>query len=109
MATSTTEAEYMSLFVAARQAIWYLHGSQEFGLTIPTTVRCDNTSAISISIVSNCSKHIAIHYHFVRESVIYKKFELDYVDTSSNPADIFTKSLVAKTHSKFMQQLKCII
>ena len=75
VAMSTTEAEYMSLSVAARQAIWYLHGSQELGLTIPITVRCDNTSAISISnnpIVSNRSKHIAIHYHFVRESVITK-------------------------------------
>ena len=38
---------------------------------------------------------IDIHYHFVRECLINKKFSIKYTQTTSNPADIFTKALNA--------------
>jgi len=97
---------------AARQAIWYSHGLHELGHSIPITMRCDNTSSIAVAknpILSERSKHIDICYHFIRESVLTEKFELDYVDTASNPADIFTKSLYRQKHDKFSKLLGCTV
>ena len=104
VATSTMESEYMSMAKAARQAHWYRTGLHELGITIPIKLYADNTAAISLArnpVLSDRSRHIDISYHFVRESVINKKIDLDYIDTASNPADIFTKALVPVTHNKF--------
>ena len=110
VSTSTTEAEYMALSVTARQASWYLIGIKELDVKVPVTLKCDNTSSIDLSnhsIVSSRSKHIDIHYHYVRECLLNHKFQLKYVETSSNLADIFTKALVADCQSKFTQLLVC--
>ena len=112
VATSTTEAEYMALSATARQARWYLNGFKELKIQVPITLKCDNTSAIDIShhsIVSERSKHIDIHYHYIRECLLNQKFTLEYVGTSDNLADVFTKALDAVKHEKFTQSLGCTI
>lgn len=102
----------MSAAKAARQAIWYTQGIHELGLTLPITLKCDNTSAIAVAknpILSERSKHIGICYHFVRESVLQQKFALEHVETASNPADIFTKALDRLKHDKFTKLLGCSV
>ena len=110
VATSTTEAEYMALSATARQASWYINGIKELGVKIPVTIKCDNTSTIELShhsIISQRSKHIDIHYHYVRECLMNNKFTLEYIETSANPADLLTKALDKTKHHGFTQQLGC--
>jgi len=38
-------------------------------------------------------KHIEVHYHFVKESIILGKFNLEHVATKNKLTDIFMKSL----------------
>jgi hypothetical protein len=62
----------------------------------PISIKCDNTSAISISknpVLHSKTKHIPIKYHFLREQVAQKIVKLDYVSTKEQIADIFTKPL----------------
>jgi hypothetical protein len=49
VATSTTEAEYMALSLAARQASWYEQGFKQFKLSIPISLNCDNQSGIKLA------------------------------------------------------------
>ena len=62
----------------------------------PISIKCDNTSAISISKnpgLHSKTKHIPIKYHFLREQVAQKVVKLEYVPTKEQIADIFTKPL----------------
>lgn len=57
---------------------------------------CDNSSVINISInpfMHSREKHIAIKYHFLREKVDDKEVKVEYVGTSEQVANIFTKPL----------------
>ena len=42
------------------------------------------------------TKHIEVHYHYVREKVLVGDIDLVYVSTQEQVADIFTKSLGEK-------------
>ena len=60
-------------------------------------IRCDNTSAISLSknpIQHSRTKHIEIRYHFIRDHVQKGDIELEFVSTDSQWADILTKPLI---------------
>src|SRR5690606_206511 len=84
--------------------LWYATGLKESDIKIPIMMYADNTAAIDLCrnpVLSDRSRHIDISYHFVRESVMNKRFDLDYINTASNPADLFTKALVPVTHDKF--------
>ena len=39
------------------------------------------------------TKHIEVHYHFVREKVLAREIDRVYVSTEEQVADIFTKAL----------------
>ncbi|KAG2760928.1 hypothetical protein PC129_g20956 [Phytophthora cactorum] len=43
------------------------------------------------------TKHIDIHYHFIRENVTNGEVELVYVDTKNQLADYLAKGLSTKT------------
>ena len=65
-------------------------------ITVPISVRFDNTSAINISknmIMHSRTKHIAIRYHFLKEKVAKGEVKLEFVPTSEQVVDIFTKPL----------------
>ena len=49
------------------------------------------------------TKHIKVHYHFVRERVLHREFELWYVRTNRQIADIFTKALDSKKLQHFSE------
>ena len=56
----------------------------------------DNTSAINLSknpIQHSKSKHIEIHYHFIRDLVEDKVVCLEFIHMDNQKADIFTKPL----------------
>jgi hypothetical protein len=47
------------------------------------------------------TKHIEVHYHFIREKVVASEIDLIYVSIEDQVADIFTKVLGAKKHRRF--------
>ena len=73
-----------------------------------TTIYCDNPSNIQLAknpVFHNLTKHIEVHYHFVREHVLSGEVELVYVPTDQQVADIFTKPLGLDKLRKFSSAL----
>ncbi|THH00699.1 hypothetical protein EW145_g7043 [Phellinidium pouzarii] len=107
---STTEAEYVALTHAAREAIW-LHAllSQVFKLeSLPVEIHCDNQSAIALSAENHFharTKHIDIQYHFICQCVTDGKILVPYVPTDDQEADIFTKALPPIKVKRFTDRL----
>ncbi|GBL90669.1 Retrovirus-related Pol polyprotein from transposon TNT 1-94 [Araneus ventricosus] len=98
VATSTTEAEYMALSAAAKEAIWLNKIVTDIGLshikTIP--VHCDNNGVINLSknnMYHARSKHIDIQHHFVREVIKNGHNTAKSMPTASMIADFLTKSV----------------
>jgi Reverse transcriptase (RNA-dependent DNA polymerase)/gag-polypeptide of LTR copia-type len=97
---STTESEYVATTHAAKEGIW-LHRliSELFRpLTDPTSLLCDNQSAIALSKDGSFharTKHIDIRYHFIRYVIEEGSIELIYCPTDDMAADILTKPLPA--------------
>jgi hypothetical protein len=59
-------------------------------------IYCDNQSCIKLSenpIFHDRSTHIEIRYHFIRDYVQRGAFELQYISTDEQVADILTKAL----------------
>ncbi len=51
------------------------------------------------------TKHIEVHYHFIREKVLAGEIDLIYVSTEDQVADIFTKVLGVEKHHRFRSML----
>jgi hypothetical protein len=65
---------------------------------------CDNLSNIQLAknpVFHARTKHIEVHYHFIREKVLAGEIDLIYVNTLDQVADIFTKVLGVKKHCRF--------
>ena len=100
VALSSTEAEYIGITHAAKEATWVRHLLSELYsplvLKYPLTMYCDNRSAIELvrnATFHSQTKHIAIRYHFIREAYNDGTITLDHRGTEDMPADIFTKPL----------------
>jgi hypothetical protein len=64
--------------------------------TDPIPIHCDNTSAISVSknpVLHSKTKNIPIKYHFLREQVTNRIVQLNYIPSTEQIVDIFTKPL----------------
>jgi len=108
VSTSTTESEYMALATTARQALWYIYGLSQLGFPIPVELKAGNTSSINVAenpINNPKTKHIDVCYHFTREHLIRKSFNLSYVPTGENLVDIMTKGLPSVLHNRHTQGL----
>ena len=95
VALSTTEAEYMAITEAVKEAIWLQGLLDDLGVgQKQVTVFCDSQSAIHLAknqVYHARTKHIDVRYHFVREiieegGVLVQKIKID-----DNPADMLTK------------------
>ncbi|KAH7959640.1 hypothetical protein HPB49_012660 [Dermacentor silvarum] len=65
----------------------------------PQILMADNRGAIALEknqVNSDRSKHIDLKYYFLREKVEEEKLRLQYVESSNNCADLFTKALNGK-------------
>lgn len=95
VALSTTEAEYMAVTEAFKEAIW-LHGLiKDLGINQKNVeVFCDSQSAICLAknqVHHGRTKHIDVRYHFIREIVDEGNILLQKIQTAENPADMLTK------------------
>ncbi len=60
------------------------------------TIHVDNASCIHVATnpdVNKRSKHIDIHYHFVKEQVALKNIAMQWIRSKHNVADLMTNPL----------------
>jgi hypothetical protein len=102
ISTSTTEAEYVGLCNAAKEAVWIRNLLQGIGRggyaggTRAVRILGDNQSALRL--VANPefhskSKHIDVQYHYTRELMEDGVVSVEYVPTAEMAADCLTKPL----------------
>jgi len=95
---STTEAKYVVAMHATKEAKWLRALMTELisPQASPTTIYCDNQSAIALSKDGQhhaWTKHIDVRFHFVREAISDGTILLSYCPTQHMTADILTKPL----------------
>ena len=69
---------------------------------------CDNLNNIELAqnpVFHDRTKHIEVHYHYVRERVLSVEVKLVYVQTDRQTADIFTKPIGPTKFSQFSSAL----
>jgi hypothetical protein len=100
VALSTTEAEYMAATEACKELLWLKRFMQELGFMQQRyVVLCDNQSTIHLaknSMFHKRTKHIDVRYHWIRDGLEDKMFELDKVHTDDNGSDMLTKILASE-------------
>lgn len=89
----------MALTEGAKEAIWLRRLLGELSmqdLSLPTILHGDNQGSLNLAhnpIYHSRTKHVEVRHHFVREKVLSKEIALDFVPSSDQVADIFTKAL----------------
>ena len=95
VALSTTEAEYMAITEAVKEAIWLQGLLENLGLAQEhINVYYDNQSAIHLTknqVYHARTKHIDVRFHFVREIIDKGNILLHKIKTADNPANMLTK------------------
>jgi len=111
---STTEAEYVAATHAAKEAVWLcsliskIFAPLEITLTNPTTLHSDNQSAIALAHGRSYharTKHIDIHYHFIRYIIEAGSIKLIYCPTDEQTADTLTKALPSMKAKHFADSM----
>jgi hypothetical protein len=77
-------------------------------IKVAVILYCDNQSAIHLDenpVFHVRTKHIEVHYHFIKEKVLQEEIELKHVNTKDQVADLFTKSLSGNKFESFCHQL----
>ena len=103
-ALSTAEAEYHAACRAAQAVLWARELLNELTLTIktPTKIQIDNQSAIKMgqsTISQNRTRHIAVKEQFVNHYYDLNEIDLEYVTTTDNSVDHFTKTLTGELYT----------
>ena len=99
IASSTTEAEYVSMCQASKNIVWATRFIKELHLekalnNSPIQLLGDNQGALGL--IENPehhsrTKHIDVQYHYVREVTDDGLISIGYVPTSDMIADVLTK------------------
>ena len=109
VALSTTEAEYIALTEAIKEAVWLKGITGDFGFAQKSvTVLCDSMSAIYLAkhqVFHERSKHIDIRLHFIRDIIEQREIKVEKIGTEDNATDSLTKALPV---AKFRHCLKLV-
>lgn len=110
---STTEAEYVACTFGVKDLIWIERFIRELQapLSRKAILFCDNQSAIRL--IKNPefherTKHIDIRYHFIRDTYASGLFDLEYIQSDIQKADVFTKALTSEKHNMFRSSIGCV-
>jgi hypothetical protein len=95
-ADSTTVSEYVATHTACQKILWAKNVLNELGIQPKIILHQDNTSTISLlkhSGNSGRTKHIALRFNMIRETIKNHDILVIYTPTESMTADILTKPL----------------
>src|SRR5882724_5284407 len=100
---STMEVEYYMLGITCQEAAWMKQIGQELLMSLnkPIHIYLDNTSAVALSdnpVFHNQSKHINIHWHFIRELIHSKIVHISHIPGTQNGVDFLMKALSCSGH-----------
>ena len=95
VALSTTEAKYMAMTKAGKEAVWLSGLVNKLGFKQDSMVlHCDSQSAIHLEknqVYRARTNHIAVWHHKIREWVSFGDISLSKILTSENASDMLTK------------------
>jgi len=98
---STTESKYVATTYAAKEVLTLI--MELFGITLSTTTLFnDNQSAITLTKEHQYharTKHIDVHYHFIRWIIEEGKIQLIYCLTEEMVADMLTKPFPSESQT----------
>eukprot|EP00253_Pinus_taeda_P032754 PITA_32754 len=102
---SFAEADYYGAVEANKEALRLHQILSEFGFQQqhPTTLWCDNQSAIELCkdpVQHQHSKHIELHMHFIGKLIHDHVLEVQYCSIDDQVVDIFTKALTEVKFTK---------
>ncbi|MBW0495740.1 hypothetical protein O181_035455 [Austropuccinia psidii MF-1] len=111
IASSTCQAEYVVLSFAAREVLWLASNLEDMiGHQCPVLL-LDNKSAIQIEINSNSkkkSRHIQRQFNIINELVVGQKVKINWIATTEQMADIFTKAQGKIKTNQFRGCMECL-
>jgi hypothetical protein len=107
---SSTEAEYVALNETVREEKFLFQLLEVLGIRVerPAKVFVDNVGCIFLSqnkTSGERTKHIDMKYHFIREQIKSGLVDVQFVRTSENHADVFTKNLGIEKFSFHMENI----
>jgi hypothetical protein len=110
IALSSTEAEYVALSEAAREACWLRNLYKELGYNqeFPTIIKGDNDGSIAMAKnqqFHSRSKHIAIRWHWVRDLVEVGLIDIKTCRDPQQTADVLTKALPRPKNSQHTHEM----
>ena len=110
VAHSTSDAEYMAISDASREALARMQFLQELKIqTAPILILSDSQTALDLAkgtaINHRKAKHIDIKYHAIRHYIQEDKVQVDHLSGADNIADIFTKALGLLLHQRFVNDM----
>jgi hypothetical protein len=110
--TLTTEAEYVGLTYAAKEATWLKRLLQQVGYTGKDIhpIKLYSNNQPSLQLVASeghhkRTKHVDIYYHYIKDQVHDGQLILEHVGTKDMAADGLTKPLDEIAHGRFLQQV----
>ena len=77
----------------------------------PIPLHYDKQSAIRLaenSVFHARTKHVEVHYHFIREKLLKEEIEMQPIKTDDQVADLVTKGLNTGKHESFRCQLNMV-
>ncbi|MBW0501913.1 hypothetical protein O181_041628 [Austropuccinia psidii MF-1] len=111
IASLTCKAKYMALSFAAREALWLASNIEDvIGHQCPVLL-LDNKSAIQIEKNSSSkkkSRQIQRQFHIIDELVVGKKVKINWIATTEQMADIFTKAQGKIKTNQFGGCMECL-
>ena len=110
IALSSTEAEYVALSEAGREACWLRNIFEElqYPQEFPTIIKGDNDGSIAMAKnqqFHHRSKHIGIRWHWIRELVEQNLLSIESCRDPEQTADVLMKALARPKHSKHILEM----
>ena len=113
VAMSSTEAEYIAANESTLDLMWLTDLLSELGHHhSKPTLSIDNQSTIKQiqnKDVKKRSRHVGVAYRSVRQQWKHKLFDLLYIETNKQPADILTKPLGGSKLRQTIEQAQILI
>ncbi|CAL9224779.1 unnamed protein product, partial [Arabidopsis halleri] len=113
VAMSTTEAEYMAMGEAAKEALWVRGLVMELGVEQGgVQLHCDSQSTLYLArnqVYHARTKHIDVRFHKIRELSASGVILLEKVHTSENAADMLTKLVTTEKFKHCLDLLQVTV